>query len=82
MTLFRLKAKTHKARNRLIEAAKAMPEWLFTWLAADERDTIQAKDGPGPWLLLVPAGVPIERGHDFSRWVHKTSDKDFEVHAL
>jgi hypothetical protein len=83
MTAVQLTAKTHKAKNRLIEAAKALPEtWDFTWLVADERNTIQAKEGLGPWLLLVPAGVPIERGHDFSRWVHKTSDRDFEVHAL
>ena len=82
MTRIRLEAKTHKAKNRLIEAAKGMPTWGFEWLVADERNTIQARDGDGPWLLLVPSGIPLERGHDFSRWVHKTSDNDFTVHAL
>lgn len=79
MTTVTLTAKTHKGKNRLIEAAKGMPTWGFEWLVADERDTIAARDGLGPWLLLMPSGIPMERGHDFSRWVHKTDDRDFEV---
>lgn len=82
MTTITLTPKTLHGKNRLIETAKALPaSWDFTWDMEEERSTIQARDGQGPWLLLIPAGVPMEIGRDFSRWVHKTNDLDLAVNV-
>lgn len=77
----RLLPKSHKGKNRLIEAGKAMPEWNWTWDVVKEADHIAAKDG-GPVLFVAPAGQDDDNQQRFSRWVHATADQDFTVHAL
>ena len=80
MEIVKLTPRTHKGKNKLMEAALAMPEtWGWTWLVAERRETIQAKGGDGPWLFLVPTGVAPELSDKLSRWVHEMADKDFSV---
>ena len=80
MEIVKLTPRTHKGKNKLMEASLAMPEtWGWTWLVVDRRSSIQARGGDGPWLFLIPTGVAPELSDKLSMWVHEMADKDFSV---
>lgn len=72
---------SHKGKNRLLEAKKAMPEWDLVWKVLEKRDSIPAKEG-GPVLFLVPLHQSSKDQQHFSRWINETGDKDFIVQVL
>ena len=67
MKTVRLRAITHKGRNKIHEAGN--PE---TWIVRTVRHDLFHTQGE--WLLLEPVGMA-----DKSRWVHADNDDDFIV---
>lgn len=66
-----LRGVTLKGKNRVREQGDR-------WTVFGETDRVLFAPGkPGPWLYVVPAGMPHD--HKAGRWIHKTNDADFHV---
>jgi len=79
MRLVLLKAKTAHGKNRLHEAAIAMPEWPGEWEVLEERELVPAFTGRGPFLFVAPVAAEPRSRDRFSRWVAAHNDKHFDV---
>jgi hypothetical protein len=78
-----LTGKSAKGRNRLREAAAAMPSWDGSWGVEYEVERVPFAPGvPGPWLFVSPHGADSVDRERFSRWVHEYADENFDVAAL
>lgn len=79
MRLVLLEAKTAHGKNRLREAAIAMPEWVGEWEVLEERELLPAFTQRGPFLFVAPHKAEPRNRDRFSRWVAKDNDKHFGV---
>jgi len=77
-----LDALSHKAKNRLAEAAQAGGGATPHWVVINTQMKVLFSDEPGPWLFVQPVlrdGLVARR---LSRWVHQNRDRDFRVQLL
>lgn len=81
--LLTLKAKTLTATTKLTELQtkikKRKPNWQDIWTLGQSHEKVSFSELEGPWLFIYPKGADIVDIQNFSKWVHKTRDKDFEV---
>jgi len=77
-----LMGKSTKGKNRLREAAAAMPGWDGSWRVQNEQERVTFAPGVrGPWLFVAPRGADSVNRERFSRWVHEYADEHFNVTA-
>ena len=77
-----LTGKSAKGKNRLREAAAAMPGWDGSWRVQNEQERVTFAPGlRGPWLFVAPRGADSVNRERHSRWVHATADEHFDVAA-
>lgn len=67
----RLKGKTQKGKNRVREHGE------FWSVFAETDHVLFRQDMVGPWIFISPQGK--DQTHKASRWIHATTDIDFEV---
>lgn len=77
-----LTGKSAKGKNRLREAAAAMPGWDGSWRVQNEQERVTFAPGVrGPWLFVAPRGADSVNREKHSRWVHEYADDHFDVTA-
>lgn len=77
-----LAGRSAKGKNRLREAAAAMPGWDGSWRVQNEMERVTFAPGVrGPWLFVAPRGADSVNREKHSRWVHAEADADFSVSA-
>lgn len=77
-----LTGKSAKGKNRLREAAAAMPGWDGSWRVQNEMERVTFAPGVrGPWLFVAPRGADSVNREKHSRWVHEYADEHFDVAA-
>jgi hypothetical protein len=75
--------KTRKAHNRLSELSSHLTQGKdlkhrVPWQVLDEAQHVHFSARSGPWWRIQPC-VEREIAEQFSRWVHSTSDNDFDI---
>lgn len=78
-----LTPKTRKARSRLKELSMAVTNGIsgsetFTWEIMMIQERVHFSSRSGPWWMIRPC-VDKEIAYKFPRWVHSTSDNDFDI---
>lgn len=76
MTVYKLRAKSNKGKNRLAQIKHEFPDWDETW-EASRRDF-----KPNPDQIFIHPRLPEAAPFRFARWVEFATDPNFDIIAV